>query len=361
MVGGGTVTGSPRRGEAPRPVALSARYTSARLRTGGSGELAAAHVSEIQRARILSAMFSLASERGAARVSVAHVVERSGVSRRTFYEAFTDREDCFLAAFEQALELASRRVLPAYRGERKWCERVRGALAALLLFLQEEPAVGRLLIVESLSGGSRTLERREQVLALVAEAIDEGRAQSASGTPLPPLTAEGLTGGALAVIHARLARDELEPLTGLSNQLMSMIVLPYKGAAAARRELEQPVPVPSGLSEHTALLADPFKEVGMRLTYRTVRVLSVVAEHPGASNRQVGDRAGISDQGQISKLLRRLQRLELISNTGLAPGRGAPNKWSLTDRGRRFAEGVRTHTEHNNQIRGTDGGDDERS
>jgi AcrR family transcriptional regulator len=347
---GGTVPASAR-GVRSRLTAQSARYVGARSRVGETGEFVQAQVSEIQRARILSAMFGLAGERGAARVSVAHVVERSGVSRRTFYQTFTDREDCFLAAFEQALELASRRVLPAYNTQHNWCERIRAALVALLSFLDEEPAVGRLLIVESLSGGSRTLERRERVLALIADAIDDGRAESANGSPPPPLTAEGLIGGALAVTGTRLARADHEPLVGLTNQLMSMIVLPYQGAGAARCELERPVPVPSGPPAHAALLSDPFKEMGMRLTYRTVRVLLAVAEHPGVSNRQVGDSAGISDQGQISKLLGRLQRLELISNTGLGPGQGAPNEWSLTGTGRRFADSIRAQTDCTNDTR----------
>ena len=298
-------------------------------------------------------MFDVATQQGAANVSVADVVERSGVSRRTFYEAFADREDCFLAAFEGALASVSQRVLPAYRAEGKWRERIRAGIVAFLSFLDEEPAVGRLLIVGSLSGDSRMLERRERVIALVSDAIDEGRtpkatsAQSANGALLPALTAEGLVGGALALIGARLARAEYEPLVGLSNQLMSMIVLPYQGAGAARRELERPVPVGSGPSEHTELLADPFKELGMRLTYRTMRVLLAVAERSGASNRQVGDSAGISDQGQTSKLLARLKRLGLISNTELGlPGQGAPNAWTLTEKGKRFAQSIRAHTEH---------------
>src|SRR5580693_9512419 len=260
MAGSGTITGSARRRGASRPTVPSARYVSARAGVSpGAGVSAGTDVSagDIQRARILSAMFDLAGERGAGSVSVAHVVERSGVSRRTFYEAFSDREDCFLAAFERALELARERVLPAYRGESKWRDQIRAALVSLLAFLDEEPAVGRLLIVESLSGGSRVRARWEHAIALVSTAIDRGRVRSAGGSPSSSLTAEGLVGGALAVIHARLSRGEREPLVGLTNQLMSMIVLPYQGATVARRELGRPVPVTSRPSEHAALLSDP--------------------------------------------------------------------------------------------------------
>jgi AcrR family transcriptional regulator len=314
-----------------------------RAGTGGHAQIA-----EIQRARILAAMFDVATERGAGSVSVADVVERSGVSRRTFYEAFTDREDCFLAAFEDALEFVSERVLPAYRGESRWRERIRTGLIALLRFLDEEPVIGRLLVCESLAGGARTLERREQVLAQVTNAVDQGRAQATSAVSLPALTAEGLVGGAVSVIHVRLVQAEREPLVVLTNQLMSMIVLPYLGAAVARRELERPVPASKSAGREATLLSDPFKDAGMRLTYRTVRVLLAIAERPSASNRQVGEGAEINDQGQISKLLGRLQRIGLISNTGLGPGLGAPNAWSLTSKGRELAQSIRVHTQDTN-------------
>jgi DNA-binding MarR family transcriptional regulator len=71
----------------------------------------------------------------------------------------------------------------------------------------------------------------------------------------------------------------------------------------------------------------------MRLTYRTARVLSALAGYPGASNREVADRAGIVDQGQVSKLLGRLHARGLIAKEGEARTRGTPNSWRLTERG----------------------------
>src|SRR6476660_10312168 len=72
------------------------------------------HVTEIQRARMIAAMIDVVSERTRANATVAHVVARSGVSRRTFYEHFEDREDCFLAAFDDAIEKIAAVVIPAY-------------------------------------------------------------------------------------------------------------------------------------------------------------------------------------------------------------------------------------------------------
>ncbi len=298
---------------------------------------------ELQRARIIGATFEVTAQRGAGNVTVAHVVERSGVSRRTFYEHFSDREDCLLAAFEHALALASERVVPVYEAEQGWRERIRAGLLALLAFCDEQPSVGRLLVCESPAGGPRVDERRRDAIALLTRIVDRGRGETKSDT-LSPLVAEGTVGGVLAVIQARLLESKRTPLLGLTNELMSMIVMPYLGASAARRELDRPVPAPAGVQRDGALLSDPFKDTGMRLTYRTVRVLLAVSEHQRASNRTIGQTAGITDPGQISKLLGRLARLGLIENTGLGPGQGAPNAWTLTDKGRQIAENIRANT-----------------
>ena len=331
------------------------------VRTRSYDEFVRGQVAELQRARILTGMVEECCERGVGSVSVAHVVSRSGVSRRTFYEVFVDREDCFLAAFERALGLARERVLDACEGQGSWRERVRVGLIAFLGLLEDEPRLGRVLVCESAAGGSRVLARRSEAIELIARAVDEGRGESKAGMELSPLTAEGIVGGALGVIQARLLAQSTDAaheqvhagrLYELASPLMSMIVLPYLGPATARRELARTVlhDAPRALNGSSPamegmLLADPFKAAGMRLTYRTVRVLSAIDAHPDASNRQVGESAGIADQGQISKLLGRLERIGLISNTGLGPGQGAPNSWALTPSGQRVVSTIRSHTE----------------
>jgi hypothetical protein len=203
-------------------------------------------------------------------------------------------------------------------------------------------------------------ERRGWVIAQLTAAVEEGGSQNKINHTPPVLTAEGIVGGVLAVLQARLSYSAYEPsptltvgdgldggggLIGLTNPLMAMIVLPYLGSAAARRELQRPLPALSAHRSGPPLLSDPFKDAGIRLTYRTVRVLLALAEHDGASNRQVGEAAGIGDQGQISKLLGRLQRIGLASNAGLGPGKGGPNAWTLTGKGQRLVDSISAHAE----------------
>ena len=290
-----------------------------------------ARVLEIQRSRILAAMVEECAARGAANVSVAHVVSRAGVSRRTFYDVFADREQCFLDALEEGIAHATRYALDDYDPEAGWVERIRAALAGLLTFLDAEPDTGRLLIIGSLGAGAEALERRQHVLAHVTAVVDEGREERKTGKDLPVLTAEGIVGGVLSVLHTRLSDRRAGPFVDLAGPLMSMIVLPYVGFAAARRELAWHVPSQPRL--RSSAVHDPLRELGMRLTYRTVRVLIAVAATPGGSNRDVAKESGIGDQGQISKLLTRLQGLGLIENAGAPTTRGGPNSWVLTDRG----------------------------
>jgi AcrR family transcriptional regulator len=294
-----------------------------------------------QRARILSAILELTLERGASGVSVAHVVSRAGVSRRTFYEIFTDREDCFLAAFEDALERVTAVVAPAYERKGSWRERIRAGLVELLGFFDEDRGLGRFVVVESLAGGPRALELRSKILSRLTGVVEEGRVQGSAGSEPRALTAEGVVGAVGSILYARLSEADGEPLVELRGPLMSMIVLPYLGKAAAAKELARPAPAVRTVVEHAGAVY-PLGELGMRLTYRTLRVLDAVAANPGASNRSVGETAGISDQGQISKLLARLKRLRLIENLAGLPGAGAPNAWRLTEKGQSIHRTIQT-------------------
>jgi AcrR family transcriptional regulator len=282
-------------------------------------------------------------ERGAsgASVTVADVLTRTGVSTAAFHHEFVDRDAALLAAFELGVERARKAVVPAYESERRWLDAIRAGLAAFLGFVESEPALARLAIVHAMGGPPDLLRRRAAVLSSVARAIDEGRAESAASRhPPPAIVAEGVVGAVLAVLHNRMLSADDRPPKDLFGSLAAIIVLPYLGASVARRELVRPAPpsrplgpAPEGENGRASL---------KRLTYRTARVLRAIGDYPGASNREVAEFAGVVDQGQISKLLGRLEAQGLIERIGEARARGAPNSWALTERGeslRKSAEG----------------------
>lgn len=128
------------------------RTATPRLRPGPGG-LPRGQVTQIQRSRMLAAAVEAVEDVGYARMTVAQVISRARVSRKTFYDVFADREDCFLAAFEQALTQARLIAQEAYERESSWRDGVRAALARLLLFMDEEPGLAKLCIVEALGAG----------------------------------------------------------------------------------------------------------------------------------------------------------------------------------------------------------------
>jgi AcrR family transcriptional regulator/DNA-binding MarR family transcriptional regulator len=295
--------------------------------------------------------------RGASSVTVARVIARARVSRRLFYELFADIEDCLLGTFEWALAQARAVAVEAYSAENGWLAGVRAALAALLRFFDEQPLLAQLCIVHAAGGGARVLERRSRAIAELCEVVDRGRSQ-ANGSRLPgPVVAEGVVGAVVAVLYTRLLAREAEPAGGVASvdeqpklidlhgQLMSLVVLPYLGSAAAGRELRRPAPPPRATvvrADVPPVGASSHEPAAARLTYRTGRVLGAIAELPAASNREVAERAGIVDQGQISKILTRLEYQGLVVNRGgSGPGRGTPNSWWLTERGEALEHDLR--------------------
>lgn len=136
-------------------------------------------------------------------------------------------------------------------------------------------------------------------------------------------------------------KPDEQPLSELLNPLVSMILLPYLGAGEAQLELDRTPPEIVRSPPRAASPRTPLEGLDMRLTYRTVRVLMALAESPGASNREIAKRADIVDQGQISKLLTRLSRLDLVTNTGEGQERGMSNAWHLTERGAQIERATR--------------------
>lgn len=311
------------------------RTPLALTREARNGNRAAARrvetVREAQRMRIVLGLAQAAREVGVAEVTVADITARGGVSRRTFYEMFDNVADCRLAAFEEGVRRAAIVVVPAYRSGGVWRERIWNGLAALLRFLDEQPVLGGYCVVDALGAGTDVLTSRDEAMGALINAVDEGREVARSHRALSRLTAEGLVGAVLSILHARIMGERERPLTQMQGELMSLIVRPYLGPAAAAAELERPLPDPPTLPSTSD--TDLLRQLGIRWTYRTIRTLTAIGSGPGASNREVGAAAGVTDQGQISKLLARLQRLGLVENEGGPAYRGEPNAWRLTAKG----------------------------
>lgn len=311
----------------------------------------------LQRARILNAAAGVLAEDGYEAFSAAAVCVRAGVSRRTFYEIFENRERCFAAILAEAEQRASS-VIESLRLERlPWDERMRTGLWAILCLVDSDPVLARVCLMESQHAGAAIQRERERIIAKFVDAVDQGRLQDSNTATASRLTSEALVGAVSSVLVARLAqarRDDCqgagEGVRGLLGELAGMIVLPYLGIAAARRQIklappEAPPLVLKGAAPCGSEGGDPLAELPIRLTYRTARVLRAVAgltrSGSGASSREVADEAGISDQGQASRLLWRLHAHGLLVNEAIGNHeRGEANQWRLTSVGKRILQNI---------------------
>jgi AcrR family transcriptional regulator len=311
--------------------------------TAGTGEREpAADIDQAQRAWVLAAAVKLSAEIGPRSLTVALIADRAGVSKRAFTRLFRDCDECLLAAIQEAVAHIAASAVGAYASEREWRAQLRAGLAALLACFDADPAITRLCVVDTVAAGPRILEYRRWLLAGLAQLVDQGRERGDSKLEPSPLAAQSVVGTVVHVLHDHLVQGSPEPLGSLLNPLMAEVVLPYLGHAPALEELHAPVE-PQAPSPESALAVHPdaFDKLGLRLTYRTLRVLAAVQASPGSNNSEIALAAGIGDRGQISRLLTRLKTLGLIHNAARRSTRGAPNVWRLTLQGESLMAGVK--------------------
>jgi AcrR family transcriptional regulator len=189
----------------------------------------------IQRERLLGAMLNATAELGYLETNVQDVIDRADVSRPTFYEHFSNKEDCFLSAFDSRAERLRKLVHSAAdAGGDSWRDRVRCGLEALLSFASSEPDTARTLVVEARAASETAVRRRVELLDDFARCLD---AEARELLPEPPrrtaVTASGIVGGVESLLYSRLCKQEYNQLDALLPSLMYFVVLPYEGHEAA--------------------------------------------------------------------------------------------------------------------------------
>src|SRR6478736_7151732 len=147
---------------------MSSRRQTVRLTPGPQG-VPKEEVARVQRERLTSAMAHVVATAGYEETTVERVLVQAGVSRRTFYELFDDRKDCFLAAYDEAMERVLRVVTDAYLDGDVPERRIESALEAFLEFLASEPDLARMCVVEVFAAGPQARERRAAVMERLAQ------------------------------------------------------------------------------------------------------------------------------------------------------------------------------------------------
>jgi AcrR family transcriptional regulator len=189
-----------------------------------------------QRERLLDAAAAAMAEQGYAELTVRDLIDRAGVSRRTFYQLFDDKIDCVFAAHERAFERLSRAIVEACRAEVAWPDRVAAAIAAALAFAVDSPDEAQLVVVACHTASEPKLASRGHAAhEKLADLLRAGRQQAEVAHAPPELTEQAVVGAAMAVVGTRLLAGEVDSLSLLAPELTQVILTPYLGDEEAQR------------------------------------------------------------------------------------------------------------------------------
>lgn len=189
------------------------------------------------RERLLEAILLVSGELGYENVAVKHVIERAKASRATFYKHFEDREDCFAQAYEGASEWLYQRLTGAAKRQPTWREGLRAAMAELLEFCANQPAIAKAIFVEVHAAGERALAQRADLMERLSRALDSARREIPTRQAPPPVTSTFMVGAIDTLVCAKLMDGDAASAPEMLPGLLYFVVMQYFGETAAWEEM----------------------------------------------------------------------------------------------------------------------------
>jgi AcrR family transcriptional regulator len=279
-----------------------------------------------QRDRLVVAMGELAAEVGVTAIGVHHVCQRAGMSRRTFYELYADRQACFLDTLAEADGRLSAHVeAAAEEAGPDWEDRAVAVTGAVIAALDADRVLARLCVVAARSAGRDAVRLRRTALDRIAGLLADAPEAGVAGDVL----VSGALGGVWELVHRRLTDEPARPLGDLTGVAVYLLLAPFAGR---RRAAERATAVGGGVGTACATRWSPTIALDRPLvaTELTRQTLSFLAEHAGAANIDVARALDVRHESQISRHLARLQREGMVS----CQKRSRANAWRLTPEGR---------------------------
>jgi AcrR family transcriptional regulator len=190
-----------------------------------------------QRERLIAGLAEAVAENGYSATTIAHITRSAAVSRRTFYEHFASKDECFVAAYDTVMEQLRERVAEAFEQEDEWPQAVKAGIGAMLSFLAAEPNLARLSMVEALVAGPVVVERYDAAIQGLVPYFEAGRSGRAAEVlaNLSPSTEEALVGGMVSLISRRISAGRSQELETLLPDLVEFALTPYLGSAEAAK------------------------------------------------------------------------------------------------------------------------------
>src|SRR4029077_21137123 len=172
-----------------------------------------------QRGRLAGAMIEAIAEHGYPAPRVADVISRAGVSRKTFYEHFANKQECILVTYDLVADAGLRRVESAYREAEGWPERVEAAIRALFEAAIGNPGALRLSLLEIAAVGPAGIDRRERTIARYESFVREALELAPGGERLSETTLRAIVGGLSRVLYRRVYVSDRDELLALVPEL----------------------------------------------------------------------------------------------------------------------------------------------
>lgn len=304
-------------------------------------------VENMQRRRLLAAMVQVLAEQGLRGATVQLVSARAEVSPAAFRKLFPSIDDCFLALLEQMRTRSTTLMVEAFKRETSWEDGVLAGLEALLMFLDSEPALAKVCLVEALAGPSRGLKQRAESLQQLKPLLDGLRKQLQADQQPPAMAADAAIASVFGILHAKLVNGEAPPFIELLGELAGIVVAPYLGVQVARKQTERGEARAQMLAqEATTPASEPIvtipKVVRHASAHRRRLCLAYVAENPGVSNQTIAAGIDLSHHGQLSTVLSGLEEAGLL--TLRRGGAGLANAWRLSPRGEQVVQALSSYS-----------------
>lgn len=202
-----------------------------RLPPGRHG-LSREFVVENQRQRIAAGMIQTVVADGYSAATVTKVIAAAGVSRRTFYNYYRDKQDAFFDVYRQVTDFLCEAMIAAGQAEKGgWAARVRAELEALLDCFAANPDLALFALGAPPAAGGEVAIAYRQFLQRLLEIFAEGRPQRAKRPP--PASEYGLIGGLAALVLAAAENQRADGIRALLPELTELVLTPYVGRAAA--------------------------------------------------------------------------------------------------------------------------------
>lgn len=205
----------------------------------GPHRMGRGEVAENQRQRMHGAMVEAVAAHGYGGTSVKQVITLAGVSRRAFYEQFSNKQECFLATLELLAKRAGERVAAAYRGtDGDVEERMGAALATLTELMASNPKSARMALLDAPAAGPAGCAAHAKTLLGFEHALGHSFAHTPGATPLPAPVVRGITGGLHMMVLTCLRRARSEELPKLTQEMLRWTLTFHAPAARYLQALD---------------------------------------------------------------------------------------------------------------------------